>query len=298
MPFGLPIRCMPKRLLIYQALWAMDRLHDPDCAMGDKFDQVAAAGFDGMAIDLGALSVNEAEEAVAHFARTGLKAGLTAFPNSIEALRAACRLAQRICAPFLVVIGQHMPLELKEMIAIIESWLRVAQEEGMPIQFETHRNCITNDLYTTVQLLEAIPQMRMAADLSHYVVDREMPCPPTPALQELVSCVLDRSDSFQGRIAARGQIQLPLHFPQSQKWVQLFKQWWREGFASWSARHGNAADQLVFTCELGPPDYALTDAEGREMSNRWTESLQIAAWARELWQEQPTHFDAAISHSA
>jgi hypothetical protein len=278
---------MPNRLLIYQALWAMDRLQDPDASMGDKFDQVAAAGFDGMAIDLGALSVTEAQESVAHFARTGLKAGLTAFPDSIEALRAACRLAQRISAPFLVVIGQHMPLELKEMIAIIESWLRVAQEEGMPIQFETHRNCITNDLYTTVQLLEAIPQMRMAADLSHYVVDREMPCPPPPALQALVSCVLERCDSFQGRIAARGQIQLPLHFPQNQQWVQLFKQWWREGFASWSARHAHAADQLVFTCELGPPDYALTDAEGREMSDRWTESLQIAAWARELWQAQP-----------
>jgi hypothetical protein len=178
-----------------------------------------------------------------------------------------------------------MPLELQEMIAIIERWLRVADEEGMSIQFETHRNCITNDLYTTVQLLDAIPQMRMSADLSHYVVDREMPCPPTPALQELISRVLHRSESFQGRIAARGQIQLPLHFAQNQKWIQLFKQWWREGFASWRSRHADAADQLVFTCELGPPDYAITDGEGREMSNRWEESLLIAEWVRDLWRE-------------
>ncbi len=27
---------------------------------------------------------------------------------------------------------------------------------------ETHRNCITNDLFTTVQLLDAVPAMRLA----------------------------------------------------------------------------------------------------------------------------------------
>ena len=59
----------------------------------------------------------------------------------------------------------------------------------MPIQFETHRNCITNDLFTTVQLLDAVPAMRLAADLSHYVVDREMPCPPPPPLQALITKV-------------------------------------------------------------------------------------------------------------
>jgi hypothetical protein len=289
---------MPKRLLVYQALWAMERLRDPEPTMGEKFDQVAAAGFDGMAIDLGALSELQADESVAHFKRSGLKGGLTAFPDSAASLRSACRLAQRIRAPFLVVIGQQMPLELKEMQSVIKQWLRVAAEEGMPIQFETHRNCITNDLYTTVQLLDAIPEMRMTADLSHYVVDREMPCPPTALLQALISRVLDRCDSFQGRIAARGQIQLPLHFAQNQKWVNLFKQWWREGFASWMSRHGAAADPLIFTCELGPPDYAMTDGEGREMSNRWAESLQMADWVRGLWKETLDAGNAAKSHIA
>lgn len=288
---------MAERLLVYQALWAMGHLCGPDPSMGEKFDQACAAGFDGMAIDLGALRADEVEESISHFARTGLKGGLTAFPDSEAALRAACRLAQRIAAPFLVVIGQHMPVRLEEMIAVIERWLRVAAEEGMPIQFETHRNCITNDLYTTVQLLDAIPQMRMAADLSHYVVDREMPCPPTPVLHDLIARILERSESFQGRIAARGQIQLPLHFPQNQKWVRLFRQWWRDGFHAWRARHAGCADQLIFTCELGPPDYAITDGDGRELSDRWSESLLMADWAREAWNTIDIG-GPAISHSA
>jgi hypothetical protein len=276
---------MGNRLLVYQALWAMDRLIAPEASTAEKFDRVRAAGFDGMAIDLGALSMEQAEATVPHFARTGLAGGLTAFPSSIETLRPALQLAHRIGAPFVVVIGQEMPLKLGDMIPVIEGWLRVAEQEGMPIQFETHRNCITNDLFTTVQLLDAVPRMRLAADLSHYVVDREMPCPPPPSLQRLISRVLERSDSFQGRIAARGQIQIALSFPQNAKWVALFRDWWRQGFDAWLARQQEGGSSLVFLCELGPPDYAITDAEGRELSDRWAEAAMLAQWAREIWND-------------
>lgn len=274
---------MAERLKVYQSLWAMDRLSTPEASVAEKFDRVRAAGFDGMAIDLGALSMAQAEATVPHFARTGLAGGLTAFPASVEGLRPALALAHRISAPFVVVIGQAMPIGLADMVPLIEGWLRVAEQERMPIQFETHRNCITNDLFTTLQLLDAVPDMRLAADLSHYVVDREMPCPPPPAMQALVSRVLRRSDSFQGRVAARGQIQLALAFPQNAKWVALFREWWREGFADWRARHAGSDSELVFLAELGPPDYAITDAEGRELSDRWTEALVLAEWARDIW---------------
>ena len=211
-------------LRVYQALWAMTGQ-----PVADSFDRVRAAGFDGMAIDLGALSMAEARATVPHFARTGLRGLLTAFPQSIEDLRPALHLARDIAAPFVIVVGQVMPLRLDDMADAIRGWLRVAAEEGMPIQFETHRNCVTNDLFATVLLLDAVPEMRLSADLSHYVVDREMPCPPPPDLAGYVSRVLQRSDSLQGRVAARGQIQVALDFPQNAKWRRLFLAWWEEG---------------------------------------------------------------------
>jgi hypothetical protein len=224
----------------------MDRLAVPEASAAEKFDRVREAGFDGMAIDLGALTMAQAEATVPHFLRTGLAGALTAFPASVEALRPALRLAHRISAPFVVVIGQEMPIRVADMVPVIEGWLRVAEQESMPIQFETHRNCITNDLFTTVQLLDAVPEMRLAADLSHYVVDREMPCPPPPPLQSLVTKILDRSDSFQGRVAARGQIQVALEFPQNAKWVAQFREWWRQGFAGWIGRHRGEESAMVF----------------------------------------------------
>ena len=153
----------------------------------------------------------------------------------------------------------------------------------MPIQFEAHRNCITNDLYSTLCLLDAIPEMRMCADLSHYVVDREFWYPLSERDMGLISRILERSDSFQGRVASRQQIQLQLDFPQNQKWVELFQGWWREGLESWRKR--NEAGDCVFLCELGPPEYAMTGPDGREMSNRWEEALVIKGWVEEMWAE-------------
>lgn len=42
---------------------------------------------------------------------------------------------------------------------------------------------------------------------------------------------------------------------------------------------------MVFLCELGPPDYAITDARGRELSDRWEEAALLAQWAQEIWSE-------------
>ena len=123
--------------------------------------------------------------------------------------------------------------------------------------------------------------MRLCADLSHFVVDREFKLPLAKRDAALIQRILERSDSFQGRVASRQQIQLQLDFPQHQKWVELFKKWWRDGIVSWHDR--NADGDCIFLCELGPPEYAMTDSNGREMSNRWKEALQIKSWVSDIW---------------
>lgn len=104
-----------------------------------------------MAIDLGALDLAAARGCVYEYARTGLKALLTAFPTSIEALRPALHLAKDIGAPFVILVGQVMPLALDEMIPVVRDWLKLAATEAMPIQFETHRNCMARYLSQMVE---------------------------------------------------------------------------------------------------------------------------------------------------
>jgi len=274
-----------QHLKTYTSLWAMQ----PHDQTGVKlpYDQVvemvAGAGYDGMAIDLGAGDVAQAYEVQPLMTAAGLTPLIVAFPKTVESLRDTLKMAKDFGSPFVDVIGQVMPLSLDGMIPVIRKWIEMSEEEGMPIQFEAHRNCITNDLYSTLCLLDAIPEMRICADLSHYVVDREFWYPLSQRDMGLISRILERSDSFQGRVASRQQIQLQLDFPQNQKWVELFKGWWREGLESWRAR--NDSGDCVFLCELGPPEYAMTGPDGFEMSNRWEEALLIKSWVEEMWAE-------------
>jgi hypothetical protein len=272
------------RLRCFQSLWATE-LRRPGVAerpVAERFDRVKQAGYDGLAIDLGATDLPAAQSCIAEFARTGLAGLVIAFPTSVEALRPALQLAKDIGAPFVVVVGKVMPLAVEDMIPVVRGWMQVAAEEGVPIQFETHRNCITNDLFSTLQMLDVIPAMRLCADLSHYVVDREMMLPIAPEMRDYVSRVLERSDSFQGRIATRSQIQVPVGFPQHRVWLDTFLAWWHEGFARWHAR--SPGQDLVFLCELGPPNYAITDVNGDELSDRWEEALLLRRLALEIWE--------------
>ncbi|MEO1639073.1 MAG: sugar phosphate isomerase/epimerase [Pseudomonadota bacterium] len=274
---------MSQKLDIYTSLWAMQ----PHDQSGEKLpydrvvEMVAGAGYAGMALDFGATSVEDIRRIQPMMARAGLTPFLVDFPKSVEGLRPTLQMAKDCGAPFVVVVGQVMPLTVEGMIPVMRAWIAMSEEEGMPILFETHRDCITNDLFATLCLLDAVPEMRLCADLSHYVVGREMACPLRPRDAEHMSRILARSDSFQGRIASRSQVQLPLDFPQHQKWVEMFKGWWREGLTGWKAR--NPDGTCVFLCELGPPDYAMTGPDGRELSNRWDEALQIKQWVEEMW---------------
>lgn len=276
-----------RQLEIYTSLWAMQP-HDhtgvtlPDAEIAAM---VKAAGYHGLALDLGAADVSVARAMLPHLQREGLTPLIVAFPKTVESLRETLVMARDFGSPFVDVIGQVTPLNVEGMIPVIRAWIEMSEQIGMPIQFESHRNCITNDLYSTLCLLDAVPEMRMCADLSHYVVDREFWYPLSERDLGLISRILARSDSFQGRVASRQQVQLQLDFPQNQKWVELFKSWWSEGFASWKSR--NASGTCVFLCELGPPEYAMTDASGREMSSRWDEALQIKSWVEDIWAKTP-----------
>jgi hypothetical protein len=268
----------------FQSLWATEERHPTraELSVPDRFDLVKDDGWQGMAIDLGALSLEQARATVPEFARTGLRGLLTAFPGTIEDLRPALHLAKDIGSPFVVVVGQVMPIKLDDMVEVIRQWLQMSAEEGMPIQFETHRNCITNDLYTMLQLIEIIPEMRLAADLSHYVVDREMMQPITAEYQAMMRTVLSRSDSFQGRVGTRNQVQVPIGFPQHKKWLDTFVDWWTFGLAEWKAR-ARADDEVIFLSELGPREYAMTGADGEEFSDRRQEALIIRQIVTDIW---------------
>jgi len=42
---------------------------------------------------------------------------------------------------------------------------------------------------------------------------------------------------------------------------------------------------MNFLCELGPPPYGITGADGYELVDRWDQGLMLKERARDLWAE-------------
>eukprot|EP00462_Mataza_sp_D1_P025679 CAMPEP_0175143618 /NCGR_PEP_ID=MMETSP0087-20121206/13564_1 /TAXON_ID=136419 /ORGANISM="Unknown Unknown, Strain D1" /LENGTH=277 /DNA_ID=CAMNT_0016427771 /DNA_START=141 /DNA_END=974 /DNA_ORIENTATION=- len=271
-------------------MWSME-LRRPDgkeWSMPRRFEMVKEAGFDGIGLDFATNNSKEVAECNAVgplFKEYDLQCLLTAFPRSIPDLIPYLEYANKYNCRFVNVIGMIMPLSVEGMIPIVRTWLKMAQDYGVELHFETHRACMTNDMFPTLQLLDAVPEMTMVGDLSHYMVGREFNYPLSAMDQSLMRRLMERCEHFQGRVASREQVQVQLNFPQNRKWLALFEAWWREGFHLWYQRNAGSEKILNFMCELGPPEYAMTGADGYELSDRWEESKQLKDLARKIWSD-------------
>jgi hypothetical protein len=275
---------MTQKLEVFQSLWAMESRRPglPERTMEENFMLASEAGYHGLCIDPAVHEIPEFERLKPLFREFGLKCMVNAFPANVEELPPLLELANELDASLVNVIGQVMPLTVAEGVPVIRQWMKDAKTAGLPLLFETHRDCTLNDLYYTLQLIDAVPEMRLCADLSHYVIDRELRLPLNDRDREFIHRILQRSDCFQGRVANREQIQVQIDFPQHGDWVNQFRCWWRDGIGMWRQRNNENAT-LVFLCELGPPPYAMTDANQEELSDRWQEALAIRAWVEEIW---------------
>ena len=273
-----------QKLEIFQSLWAMEirRPGVPERSMEENFAMAAEAGYHGLCIDPAVHEIEDCLKLKPLYRDHDLRCMVNAFPATVEELPPLLDLAVELDACLVNVIGQVMPLTVEEGVPVIRQWMADAERSGLTVLFETHRDCTLNDLFYTLQLIDAVPEMRLCADLSHYVIDREMRLPLGDADRQYMHRILERSDCFQGRVANREQVQVQIGFPQHREWVEQFRAWWREGITMWRRRNGPDA-ALAFLCELGPPPYAMTDEKQSELSDRWQEALVIRGWVEEIW---------------
>lgn len=276
-------------LHVYQSLWGMEGLPWRGCAewpLEERFERIAAAGFDGVSLSL--TEPEQARRECEMAIERGLRIQAQYFPTTIEGLRPVFTTIAEIGPQdidHLCLQPDVRPPTVLESIPYLLEWQQMAEDAGVTMYVETHRNRMTTDLPFTLALLEAIPSLKLVADLSHFVVAREFAWPIAEENHEMIRAIMRRSWAYHGRVASREQVQLQVSFPQHRQWLDLFAGWWREGFAHFRA---NAEEDavLTFTPELGPPRwYAMTGPDGEELSDRWQEACDLAELARQLWAE-------------
>ncbi|WP_296258182.1 MULTISPECIES: sugar phosphate isomerase/epimerase family protein [unclassified Pseudomonas] len=277
----MPDKPSSREFVVFQSMWAMQNEQGVlPSSLESQLTKIAEAGFDGITDHF---HEPEAARTLSGLAsRLGLQIEGQVFPQTVDELQPALDIASHYGCHHLTIQADSRPRTLKEAVILAQGWQRLAEQVDFPVLLETHRYRLTSDLHFTLDLLAELPDLKLLADLSHYVVGREIPLPPGDDDQQQIRQILRNSWGFHGRVASCEQVQVPISFARHKPWVELFSDWWTLGIEDWLGRSA-VPGSLSFTCELGPPPYAITDRLGKDITDRWQESLQMKDLARQLW---------------
>lgn len=265
-----------------QSLWGMARLAPGDePALEAHIARLQAAGFDGAGVRC--MERGFVARAAAELRAHGLAWQAQCLPRRAEELAPALDLAAEFGAVNANVLAYLPPASAAVHAAVIACWMREAEARGVSLLVETHRATATNGMEETVALLDALPALRLTADLSHHVVGRGLKIPVDAEVAPLLGRILDRADALHLRVGTSEQVQVPPGWPAHAAWRDAFAGWWREVFRR--RLNAGAPDEIVVLVELGPPPFALTGADGTELSDRWMDALALRDLALALWAE-------------
>lgn len=271
-----------QKIIFLQSLWAMERRHTDgiERTLEENVAMIAEAGYAGVS---GGYSNRDFVRRLDGLLKpAGLVAEGQCFPKTIDDLKPVLEIATEFGVAHLDIQPDIRPRRLDDCIPILEGWRRLAEQVSFPVVIETHRDRMTTDLHFTLDILDRIPDLKLLADVSHFLVGREFAWPVSEENHAHIHRVLDNAWAFHGRVASREQIQIEVSFPHHKMWVDLFLGWWRYGFSSWRRRAAPDAT-LAFVCELGPKPYAISGADGNDLADRWADALILRGLVGDLW---------------
>lgn len=142
---------------------------------------------------------------------------------------------------------------LDDNLRVLEGAMAAAERAGLQLCVETHRSRPTFALPNTLQLLDALPELRLTADVSHWMVVHESDLRDQwPALQR----VLERVDHIHARVGFEEgpQVNDPAAPEWAPQWANHLEIWQRVV----DLQRERGRERLTLTPEFGPPPYAPT----------------------------------------
>jgi sugar phosphate isomerase/epimerase len=138
-------------------------------------------------------------------------------------------------------------------VRIFERGLELAAQAGITVVIETHRGRPTYSAVETRRYLDAMPDLRLTADFSHWMVVHESDLSDQ---EHTVRQAIDRSYHIHARVGyAEGPQITDPRAPEWARHVETHIQLWQ---AILDSRSGEGESLLTVTPEFGPPPYMHT----------------------------------------
>ena len=269
------------RLRIQQTLWGMMKLPmnaGKEWTLDEKFTRCQLASFAGVECwltDENEIAVTEA------LRRHHLRIALGHRPFILEDTKRVVERAVRVGADYVMAQPADAFTPLEKVVELVREGRKVANDAGLCYFVETHRNNFTETIPQTLALIEQVPEIRITADLSHFIVVGEFYGWEAERAHESMLPVLERVSHIHGRISNGEQVQVDCGEGEK-PWARFFVKLWTLAMRNWLAG-AVPGDILPFCSELGPPRYAITAPDGREISDRWEQGLVMKQLAEEAW---------------
>lgn len=267
------------QIVLGRNLWG---LADDPAKVIDALGQVHAEGFDAVSTpvqlvpDLGALA-----EAVTEHDLEYLPQVFT-FGRSVADHVTMLEDALDRCVPFAPrhVLAQAGPDRWDDdaAIAFLRTAEQAAADRGLVLAHETHRGRIMHTPWAARRVLAALPDLRVAADLSHWVVATESLALPDDMIEEVAARAL-HIDARVGTEEAP-QVADP-QLESSARCRAAFEAWWDRIV---TARRDSGQIALSVTPEYGPPPYQPLDPRtGEPFADLATVVARAGADLRSRW---------------
>lgn len=221
-------------------------------------ERAAASGFEATEINLESLHESPAEIARLHksyklqLIGQILTQGQT-YQNHIESLEAQFEFAAQCEVVFINSHAGRDIFRFEENVQIFERLLQLSQSSGIPFLVETHRGRPTYSAIDTRKYLEALPDLRLTADFSHWMVVHESGLDDQRPNVELA---ISRADYVHARVGYAEGPQIPdPRAPEWQNAVETNVRLWQQVI---DQHKQNGKETLYITPEFGPPAYMHT----------------------------------------
>jgi sugar phosphate isomerase/epimerase len=274
----------PPRLRVGHTYWNLEKLpfNAPvEWTVAEKIRNVKEAGFEHIECWIG--DDENGRSVLAEVQRHGLHIALGHRPCSVDDTARTIEQAAKFGAQWVLCQPASAYHPLNEVVEIVREGARMAADKGICYFVETHRNNYTETIRQTLELIEAVPEIKMTADFSHFVVGGEFYGWEGEGAIERMMPIIEKVGHVHARISNGEQVQVDVGDGKTDPSARFFVQIWTEIFKNWRAT-AKPGDILPFSSELGPPRYSITTPDGKEISDRWAQSLVMRELALEAWQ--------------